>query len=186
MLIPNDDVKEACQSQGSYWFGLALDANTRSVHGGKPLYVHGISPWGGPNLAINRSGTFTVPTISRTAELVQASAGPEHIFNGETSTLTFQFRNTGNVVWNPGDTYLALTTLRTSQSVGLNSAVAPGAVATFTINVSPVNSGSGVAQFQYFGQLASGATVWGPKGQVTIRAENHTGSCNLIFCEQPR
>ena len=186
MLIPNDDVKEACQSQGSYWFGLALDANTRSVHGGKPLYVHGISPWGGPNLAINRSGTFTVPTISRTAELVQASAGPEHIFNGETSTVTFQFRNTGNVVWNPGDTYLALTTLRTSQSVGLNNTVAPGAVATFTINVSPVNSGSGVAQFQYFGQLASGATVWGPKGQVTIRAENHTGSCNLIFCEQPR
>jgi len=100
--------------------------------------------------------------------------------------VTFQFRNTGNVIWTPGDTYMVLKTLRTSDAIGLSGAVAPGEVATFTVNVAPVNSGSGVAQFQYMGQLASGSTAWGPQGQVTVRAENDKGSCNPKFCEEPR
>lgn len=186
-LATDGNVANACQARGSaYWFKIPLDGNVRSNHGGKALYVHGISPVGGPNLTINRSGAFTVPAVVRSAELVSASTSAPHIFNGQSSSVTFQFRNTGNVIWNPSDTYMVLRTLRTSEAIGLSSPVAPGAVATFTVIVSPVNTGSGVAQFGYMGQLASGPTSWGPQAQVTVRAENDKGSCNPKFCEEPR
>lgn len=186
--MPTDgNVANACQARGNaYWFKIPLDGNVRSNHGGKALYVHGISPVGGPNLTINRSGAFTVPAVVRSAELVSASTPVPHIFNGQSSSVIFQFRNTGNVIWNPSDTYMVLRTVRTSEAIGLSSPVVPGAVATFTVIVSPVNTGSGVAQFEYVGQLASGATAWGPQGQVTVRAENDKGSCNPKFCEEPR
>ncbi len=181
------NIANACQAQGrAYYFRVPLDAGMRASHGGKSIYIHGISPVGGHNLTINRSGAFSIPAITRTADLVTASAAPTHIFNGQSSSVTFQFRNTGNVIWTPGDTYMVLKTLRTSDAIGLSGPVAPGAVATFTVNVAPVNSGSGVAQFQYLGQLASGPTAWGPQGQVTVRAENDKGSCNPKFCEEPR
>ncbi|MDQ7310777.1 DUF6531 domain-containing protein [Stenotrophomonas sp. Sm10] len=186
-LATDGNVANACQARGSaYWFKIPLDGNVRSNHGGKALYVHGISPVGGPNLTINRSGAFTVPAVVRSAELVSASTSAPHIFNGQSSSVTFQFRNTGNVIWNPSDTYMVLRTLRTTEAIGLSSPVAPSAVATFTVIVSPVNTGSGVAQFGYMGQLASGPTAWGPQAQVTVRAENDKGSCNPKFCEEPR
>lgn len=186
-LATDGNVANACQARGSaYWFKIPLDGNVRSNHGGKALYVHGISPVGGPNLTINRSGAFTLPAVVRSAELVSASTSAPHIFNGQSSSVTFQFRNTGNVIWNPSDTYMVLRTLRTTEAIGLSSPVAPSAVATFTVIVSPVNTGSGVAQFGYMGQLASGPTAWGPQAQVTVRAENDKGSCNPKFCEEPR
>ncbi|WP_409460708.1 DUF6531 domain-containing protein [Stenotrophomonas maltophilia] len=181
------NVANACQAKGrAYYFSIPLDAGMRAAHGGKSIHIHGISPAGGPNLTINRSGAFSIPAIARTADLVNASASPSHIFNGQSSTVTFQFRNTGNVIWMPGETHMVLRTVRTSEAIGLSTAVAPGSVATFTVNVAPVNSGSGVAGFEYLGQLASGPNAWGPQGQVIVRAENDKGSCNPKFCEEPR
>lgn len=186
-LASDTNVANACQARGkAYAFNIPLDGAARQSHGGKTIYIHGLSPSGGANLTISRSGQFTIPALVKAADLIAASAAPAHIFNGQSATVTFQFRNTGNVIWTPGDTYMVLKTLRTSDAIGLPGAVAPGEVATFTVNVAPVNSGSGVAQFQYMGQLASGSTAWGPQGQVTVRAENDKGSCNPKFCEEPR
>ncbi|WP_447781499.1 hypothetical protein [Stenotrophomonas riyadhensis] len=43
---PSDgNVANACQAKGSaYWFKLPLDTALRQNHGGKPIYIHGISP----------------------------------------------------------------------------------------------------------------------------------------------
>lgn len=158
----------------------------RNAHGGKPIYVHGISPSGQAHLLLNRSGAFTIPAVVRNAELVSASASPRQIFNGGSSNLTFQFRNTGNVVWNPGDTYLAFGILQLNESMGLAGPVPPGAVATFSRSVGPKNTGNGNVTFIYKAQMASGGTAWGPEGRATLSVENNKGSCGRVTCERPR
>jgi hypothetical protein len=186
-LATDGNVANACQARGNaYWFKIPLDANARSAHGGKALYVHGISPWGGDHLTINRSGAFTIPAVVRNAELVSASASPRQIFNGGSSNLTFQFRNTGNVVWNPGDTYLAFGILQLNESMGLAAPVPPGAVATFTRSVGPKNTGNGNVTFIYKAQMASGGAAWGTEGRATLSVENNKGSCGRVTCERPR
>lgn len=186
-LATDGNVANACQAHGNaYWFKIPLDANLRSAHGDKALYVHGISPWGGDHLTINRSGAFTIPAVVRNAELVSASASPRQIFNGGSSNLTFQFRNTGNVVWNPGDTYLAFGILQLNESMGLAGPVPPGAVATFTRSVGPKNTGNGNVTFIYKAQMASGGAAWGTEGRATLSVENNKGSCGRVTCERPR
>ncbi|MGO4718556.1 DUF6531 domain-containing protein [Stenotrophomonas sp. 2MCAF14_2] len=186
-LATDGNVANACQARGNaYWFKIPLDANARSAHGGKALYVHGISPWGGDHLTINRSGAFTIPAVVRNAELVSASASPRQIFNGGSSNLTFQFRNTGNVVWNPGDTYLAFGILQLNESMGLAAPVPPGAVATFTRSVGPKNTGNGNVTFIYKAQMASSGAAWGTEGRATLSVENNKGSCGRVTCERPR
>jgi len=55
-------VATACKANGSaYSFSIPITEQLVQQHGGKAIYLHGISPWGGPNHTINRSGTFQIP-----------------------------------------------------------------------------------------------------------------------------
>jgi YD repeat-containing protein len=186
-LMPNEDVKAACQSQGAYWFVFALDTNMRNAHGGKPLYVHGISPSGQAHLLINRSGTFAVPAVVRSAEFVGFTASRTHIFNGEESTLTAQVRNTGNVVWD-GNTYLAWGQDQLNESRALSGPVPPGGIATFNMDVAPYHNGSGSWGYSYIARMATSGVGWGPQPYTTIWVENVDWYCppNAHYCEEPK
>jgi hypothetical protein len=55
-------VAAACGSTGTaHRFSISLSAGDLASHQGQPIYVHGISPVGNPNLLIDNSGEFTVP-----------------------------------------------------------------------------------------------------------------------------
>lgn len=186
-LATDGNVANACQARGSaYWFKIPLDGNVRSNHGGKALFVHGISPVGGPNLTINRSGTFTVPAVVRSAEFVSFNAYPTNITNGRQSTLTIQVRNTGNVVWD-GNTYLAWGQDQLDQSRALAGPVSPGGIASFSIDVAPYHDGIGIRSFAYIAQMATSGMAWGPRPYTVIAVENADWYCppNSTTCEAP-
>ena len=186
-LATDGNVASACQARGNaYWFKIPLDGNLRSAHGGKALYVHGISPWGGDHLTINRSGTFTVPAVVRSAEFVSFNAYPTNITNGRQSTLTIQVRNTGNVVWD-GNTYLAWGQDQLDQSRALAGPVSPGGIASFSIDVAPYHDGIGIRSFAYIAQMATNGMAWGPRPYTMIAVENADWYCppNSTTCEAP-
>jgi RHS repeat-associated protein len=56
-----EGVAASCKAGGSHRFSIQLDNEQRRQRGGQPIYVHGISPVGGPNSAIAGSGSFVVP-----------------------------------------------------------------------------------------------------------------------------
>ncbi|MBB3344728.1 RHS repeat-associated core domain-containing protein [Luteimonas sp. RC10] len=66
--LPSDPgVAEACESQGTaHRFNIPITTAMRQQHGGKTIYVHGISPVGGNNLTIAASGSFRIPAIQST------------------------------------------------------------------------------------------------------------------------
>jgi hypothetical protein len=60
-LASDQYVAAACGSNGTaYRFSIALDGFL-AAHYGKSLYIHGISPNGGPNYLLSNSGSFTFP-----------------------------------------------------------------------------------------------------------------------------
>lgn len=185
-LIPNEDVKAACQGQGAYWFALQLTHDIRAAHGGKPIYVHGISPAGQEHLLLSRSGTFTIPPLTKSAEFVQFNASPDWILNGEQSTITAQVRNTGNYVWN-GGIHLAWGPGALTQTIGLPSAVAPGQVATLQWRVAPTHRGPATGRYPFVASMADGGGAWGPQASLSITVENQNGYCppNGGPCHEP-
>lgn len=183
------NVANACQAKGTaYWFKLPLDAGVRQTHGGKAIYIHGISPVGQANLTINRSGVFTVPAIVRSAEFVTFNSTSYHIYNGDQVTLTAQVRNTGNVTWD-GNTYLAWGQDFPTQSRGLSAPVPPGGIATFSFDVAPYHNGVGIGSYSYVAQMATSGAAWGPRPYVTIVVENLDWHCpngpHSIDCQAP-
>jgi hypothetical protein len=55
-------LQSLCNSTGlNYRFWLLIPPSVIQQYGGQPIYVHGISPFGLPNLAIANSGFFIVP-----------------------------------------------------------------------------------------------------------------------------
>lgn len=186
-LVPNDDVKAACQSQGAYWFVFWMDLNLRSAHGGKPIYVHGISPVGQAHLLLNGSGTISVPAVVRSAEFISFTASPTHIVNGQQSTLTVQVRNTGNVAWD-ANTYLAWGQDNLNESRQLPGTVPPGGYATLTMDVAPYLNASGSWGYSYLAQMATNGVGWGPRPHTTVQVENIDWYCppNGPGCEEPK
>jgi len=186
--LPTDaKVADACQARGTaYRFRLPLELGTRSAHGGKSIHVHGISPVAGANLVINGSGSYTVPSVVRTAEVVSMTASPTYIVNGQKSQITAQLRNTGNVVWG-SDNYLAWGNQTLNMNSALPHSVKPGQAVTFQFNVAPVRQATGMQSFTYITQMATGGATWGPQGSVSITVENPLGSCkpNRPKCEEP-
>lgn len=182
-LTPNVDLKGRCQSNGAYLFNVPLDDGIRIAHGGKPIHIYAVAP---PGLfEIARSGTLTVPHYVRSAEVVSFSASPDHMLNGETSRLTAQFRNTGNVLWS-SETYLAWGEAALSQAASLNHAVAPGGIATFDMRVAPANRGPGVKRFAYLAQMAAHGTAFGSRASTNINVENQHGYCPPVGpCHHP-
>jgi|GEM_PF-896980 len=60
-----DAVASACRAIGTtYRFQIPISSGLASSQGGKKIYVHGISPVGGVNLAIAASGNYAIPTVS--------------------------------------------------------------------------------------------------------------------------
>lgn len=87
-------VASACQvSTGSYRFAIPLAMTTRSQYVGKAIYVHGISPAGGPNLLIGGSGNFSVPAVP-TAPAAPASLSAGLSADLSTITLSWPAANT--------------------------------------------------------------------------------------------
>lgn len=187
MPAVDENIKAACQSQSAYWFVFSMDTNLRNAHGGKPIYIHGISPVGQTHLLINRSGAFTVPAVVRSAEFITLNASPDRIMNGQQSTLHAQVRNTGNVVWD-GNTYLAWGQDNLNESRGLSAPVLPGGIATFSMDVAPYLNASGIWHYSYMAQMATSGIVWGPRPFTTITVENGDWYCppNGPGCEEPR
>lgn len=186
VLVPNEDVKAACQGQGAYWFSVPLTIDIRQAHGGKALYVHGISPSGQANLLINRSGAFTIPALIAGAELVGFAPNPSRIFNGDETTLTAQFRNTGNYIWD-GYTYLQWGVNGPSQFIPMTGSVAPGQVATFQWIVAPFHAGTGVGTFTYEARIGDRLGAWGAVKATYVTVENADWYCppNKPYCEEP-
>ncbi|WP_225211997.1 DUF6531 domain-containing protein [Stenotrophomonas lacuserhaii] len=185
-LATGPEVANACQSQGqAYRFRLPLDLSTRSAHGGKAIYIHGISPFGQPNLTINNSGTYSVPSIVRTAENLSFTTTPDNITNGEGTTLSAQVRNTGNVVWH-GDTYLAWGFIHLTENMQLGAPVKPGETVTFSRRISPENPGNGGRYFEYSAQMATNGTAWGPRSTTGVVVHNNLPICTGRICEDPR
>jgi hypothetical protein len=59
-------VATACNSTGSnYRFWLPIPHTLTQSYGGQTIYIHGISPFGLPNNAINNSGNLTIPSVDR-------------------------------------------------------------------------------------------------------------------------
>ncbi|PPT30540.1 DUF6531 domain-containing protein [Xanthomonas arboricola] len=59
-------VAQQCQTSGSaYRFNIALPGDVRNAHGGKPLYVHGISPAGLEHSLLNGSGKHFIPEVPK-------------------------------------------------------------------------------------------------------------------------
>lgn len=188
--LPSDaSIGNACQTQGrSYSFRIPLTNATRDAYDGKPIYVHGISVVASqPSNLLTHSGGYTVPGMVRSADLVSFTASPNHVLNGEQSTLTAQFRNTGNFTWAEG-TYLAWGTTSLNQPLGLSSPVAPGGIATFQWSVSPHHEGSGSGYNSFMAKMADGRGAWGQGGTVQITVENPNVYCppNKPFCEDPK
>ena len=55
-------VAAACKTSGAaYMFSIPVTEQLVLQHGGKSIHIHGLSPLGGPNHTIGRSGTFQIP-----------------------------------------------------------------------------------------------------------------------------
>jgi YD repeat-containing protein len=55
-------VAASCRADGAaYRFDIPVQMTLRSVHAGKGIYVHGISPAGAGNLLISSSGNYVIP-----------------------------------------------------------------------------------------------------------------------------
>jgi RHS repeat-associated protein len=57
-------ISTACNASGTHYrFSIPLSESLRQQYGYKTIYIHGISPTGGDDLAISGSGTFRVPGL---------------------------------------------------------------------------------------------------------------------------
>lgn len=88
-LASEQGIQAACHSTGTlHRFSIPLTDAVRVQHGGKAIYIHGISPTGGANLTIAGSGSFTIPPS------VSAPPSPTAVTASVSSD-----QNTVNVSW---------------------------------------------------------------------------------------
>lgn len=182
------NVANACQSPATaHTYRISLDWSLRHSHGGKSVYVHGVPTSGQPAKLLAYSGNLTVPALARSAELIGFTASSTHITNGESTTLTAQFRNTGNYVWD-GGTYLYWGQGNASKPLAIGASVAPGQIATVSWDVAPYHNGSGAGSFAYVVKMADGYGAWGPQARIVVTAENPNAYCppNAHYCEDPK
>ncbi len=187
--LPSDgNVANACQTQGTnYTFKIPLPNGLRDAHGGKSMHVHGISVVATqPSNLLRHSGGYNVPGLTRSVEVVSFTASPDRVVNGEQSTLTAQFRNTGNYLWEAG-TYMAWGTNGFDHPMGLPHAVPPGGVATFQWVVAPYHNGTGAGYNTFIATMADGKGAFGQGASLSMVVQNADWYCppNQPECEQP-
>lgn len=176
-------VAAACQAQGTaYRFSIPLTQAIRDAHGGKPIYVHGISPVGQPNDLIANSGVFVVPT-SRNAAFVAQSV-PTTMVAGQSYAVVVQMRNEGSAVWRPAEGYrLGIVNVPGStwglSRVELSGDIAKGATSQLAFTAKAPSS-AGTYNFQWR-MLQEGVEWFGattPNVAVRVVSGNIAGSPN--------
>ncbi|WP_268989338.1 NBR1-Ig-like domain-containing protein, partial [Xanthomonas vasicola] len=101
-LASEPGVATECSSTGgNYRFSIPITEDLIRSYGGQALYIHGISPIGGANNLIMRSGAFAVPALIRNAAFVSQTM-PTSLATGRAYTGSVRFTNTGNVTWRQG------------------------------------------------------------------------------------
>jgi RHS repeat-associated protein len=161
-------VASACQAGGTnYRFNIPLTDALREQHGGKLIYIHGISPTGQPNDLISRSGVYVVPTIApaRAAAYV-AQTLPTTMVAGQSYAVAVQMRNDGRYTWRAADGYtLGSQNAPNNTTWGPNRAtllgdVTTGSIANFNFTAKAPST-AGTYNFQWQ-MLQEGVTWFGP------------------------
>ncbi|MCS3746398.1 RHS repeat-associated protein [Xanthomonas arboricola] len=132
-------VASACSSSGNnYRFSIPISEDLIRSYGGKPFYIHGISPLGGANSLIDGSGVLAIPAMQRSAMFVSQNM-PGQLSTGRSVSGSVRFTNTGNITWRQGQGYRVVLVGDTRGwspgEVSLPSDVAPGASVDFNFNL---------------------------------------------------
>ncbi|MBA0235099.1 type IV secretion protein Rhs [Stenotrophomonas maltophilia] len=173
-------VAAACQiGGGAYRFTLPLDAGMRRAHGGKGIFIHGISPAGGPNSLVGPQGGFTVPAMLRGADLINPERGTS-LSDEQTWSVTFTVRNTGNTVWNPGSTAMVLNT---GEQIALGHRVLPGELAQFNWSYEATAEALTRTHVRYF-QMMDAGIRFGPNHEyrITVGGKGSGPNCSGVNC----
>jgi YD repeat-containing protein len=187
-------VQQVCESNSTaHRFRIALPLSVRRQFGGQQIHIHGISPVGMGNPVLGGSGAYTIPAVVNNSEIVSYQA-PAHMISGNTTTITVQVRNTGNVIWNApgGDTYyLGKDSVLYAQPerIAVAGQVAPGQIATFTYSFQAGRTPtSQQIRVPFGGRMIGDAAGWfGPAAEIRyISVEDPTGHCTGRICEDPR
>ncbi|MBB4130001.1 RHS repeat-associated core domain-containing protein [Xanthomonas sp. 3075] len=139
-------IASACSASGSnYRFSIPITEDLIRNHGGKPFYIHGISPIGGPSNLIDGSGTLSIPAMQRNAAFVSQNM-PAQLSTGRSVSGSVRFTNTGNVTWRQGQGYRTVLVGDTRGwspgEVGLVSDVPPGGSVDFNFSLrAPLGAG---------------------------------------------
>lgn len=147
-------VASACQANGSnYRFSIALTDAMRSQYGGQAIYVYGDSPVGNGNLALNQSGTYTVP--------VPAVSGAPTI----TSPITGSTNTSGSytVAWS-AVTGAASYTLEEQVNGGVWSPLPSSSETSLAVS----GKGNGTYDYQVEACNSSGCGAWSTVISTTV------------------
>ncbi|MBB3823460.1 RHS repeat-associated protein [Xanthomonas arboricola] len=145
-LASEPGVASACSSTGSnYRFSIPVTDELIRGYGGKPFYIHGLSPVGGANTTIDGSGVLAIPAFQRGAAFASQNM-PTQLATGRSFNGSVRFTNTGNTTWRQGQGYRAVLVGDTRGwspgEVGLPSDVPPGGSVDFNFSLrAPLGAG---------------------------------------------
>ncbi|MDF2176850.1 hypothetical protein P2G88_01115 [Aliiglaciecola sp. CAU 1673] len=102
-------VASECRTSGSnYRFSVLIPRSERVLHGGKTLYVHGVSLIGGTHNTLGNSGAHTLPGISAPDKPAYLN-GPSEAMESQSFTLT-----------RPSESYVTYKLYRNGQLINSN------------------------------------------------------------------
>lgn len=213
-VVSEPAVAASCQTQGpGYRYYIPITTAMREQHGGRAIYMHGISPAGFGNLLTSDSGVYTIPapppptqppTPVYDAQFIAQSV-PTDMTGGQSYSVNVQMKNTGNTTWTAGESYNLgsynpINNMRWGLTrVAVQGSVAPGQTATFYFTVTAPSSGSsGARSFQWqmvrdgytwFGQASTNVSVYvempGGGGQNQFAAASQMSLMSTGLAEEP-
>ncbi|MBI4787808.1 MAG: VCBS repeat-containing protein [Chloroflexi bacterium] len=139
--IDNDDALELVAASGNRY-----DANRGYLYVWEVANANGAKlPWVMFRQNARRTGVYPRASVLSNIDDAEVSGNtiPSVLPLNYTTTATVSFRNTGNTTWTPATVNLvpfAGDPLATASSYSLSSSVAPGGIATFTIQLRTPNS----------------------------------------------
>ncbi|WP_161795371.1 Ig-like domain-containing protein [Xanthomonas sp. MUS 060] len=104
-LASEPAVASVCQTSGTaYRFFIPISDAVRASHPDQPIYIHGLSPVGGPNDLLGNSGKFTVPRmpppLSQSRRYVyDAQQRLCKTIEPETGATVLGYDDAGQVIW---------------------------------------------------------------------------------------
>jgi RHS repeat-associated protein len=97
--VGEPEIATACATGGRHRFSIPLTKEQRLQYGGGSIHAHGISPVGGTNTLLGRSGSYLVPRVP-TGTLSANPASCQIVVGAERCTVT--------LAWTASDTRSAL------------------------------------------------------------------------------